>query len=117
MVAGKWTGTMNLTEAHCGTDLGLLRTKAKALPDGTYLITGSKIFTSAAEHDLAENIVHLVLARIEGAPAGVKGTSMFVAPKFLPKVDGTLGPRNGVTCGSIELSDFHCTSGRLSGNG
>ena len=102
MVAGKWTGTMNLTEAHCGTDLGLLRTKAKAQPDGTYRLTGSKIFISAGEHDLAENIVHLVLARIEGAPAGVKGISMFVAPKFLPKADGTLGARNGVTCGSIE---------------
>jgi acyl-CoA dehydrogenase len=102
MVAGKWTGTMNLTEAHCGTDLGMLRTKAKAQPDGSYRITGSKIFTSAGEHDLAENIVHLVLARIEGAPAGVKGISMFVAPKFLPKADGTLGARNGVTCGSIE---------------
>ncbi len=102
MIAGKWTGTMNLTEAHCGTDLGQLRSKAVAQPDGSYRITGTKIFISAGEHDLAENIVHLVLARIEGAPAGVKGISLFVVPKFLPNPDGTLGKRNGVSCGSIE---------------
>jgi hypothetical protein len=102
MVAGKWTGTMNLTEAHCGTDLGLLRTKAKKQADGSYLISGTKIFISAGEHDLAENIIHLVLARIEGAPAGVKGISLFIVPKFIPKADGSLGARNRVNCGSIE---------------
>ncbi len=102
MIAGKWTGTMNLTEAHCGTDLGQLRSKAVPQPDGSYRITGTKIFISAGEHDLAENIVHLVLARIEGAPAGVKGISLFVVPKFLPNPDGTPGKRNGVSCGSIE---------------
>src|SRR6266478_5029370 len=102
MVAGQWTGTMNLTEPQCGTDLGLLRTKAVKQADGSYKLTGTKIFISAGEHDLAENIVHLVLARIEGAPAGVKGISLFVVPKFLPNPDGTLGKRNGVSCGSIE---------------
>jgi acyl-CoA dehydrogenase len=102
LIACKWTGTMNLTEAHCGTDLGMLRTKAKPQSDGTYRITGTKIFISAGEHDLAENIVHLVLARLEGAPAGVKGISLFVVPKFLPNADGTLGARNSVSCGSIE---------------
>ena len=93
---------MNLTEPHCGTDLGLLRTKAVPPRDGSYKITGTKIFISAGEHDLAENIVHLVLARIEGAPAGTKGISLFIVPKFLPGADGALGPRNGVSCGSIE---------------
>ena len=83
MVEGAWTGTMNLTEPHCGTDLGLLKTKAVPNGDGSYAITGTKIFISAGEHDLAENIVHLVLARIEGAPAGTKGISLFVVPKFL----------------------------------
>jgi acyl-CoA dehydrogenase len=102
MIEGRWTGTMNLTEPHCGTDLGLLRTKAVKQADGSYKITGTKIFISAGEHDLAENIVHLVLARMEGAPAGIKGTTLFVVPKFLPKADGSLGPRNGVSCGSIE---------------
>src|SRR6266550_7465264 len=102
MIAGKWTGTMNLTEAHCGTDLGQLRSKAVAQPDGSYRITGTKIFISAGEHDLAENIVHLVLARIEGAPAGVKGVSLFVVPKILVNPDGSLGAPNGVSCGSIE---------------
>jgi acyl-CoA dehydrogenase len=102
LIACKWTGTMNLTESHCGTDLGMLRTKAKPQADGTYRITGTKIFISAGEHDMAENIVHLVLARLEGAPAGVKGISLFVVPKFLPKADGTLGARNTVSCGSIE---------------
>ena len=102
MVAGKWTGTMNLTEPHCGTDLGLMRTKAVRQADGSFKITGTKIFISAGEHDLTENIIHLVLARIEGAPAGIKGVSLFVVPKFLVKPDGSLGPRNGVSCGSIE---------------
>ncbi len=99
---GVWTGTMNLTEPHCGTDLGLLRTKAVKQSDGSYKITGTKIFISAGEHDLAENIVHLVLARIEGAPAGTKGISLFVVPKILVNDDGSLGARNGVSCGSIE---------------
>src|SRR6201988_3868692 len=102
MVAGEWTGTMNLTEPQCGTDLGLLRTKAVKQGDGSYKITGTKIFISAGEHDLTENIIHLVLARIEGAPSGIKGISLFVVPKFLIKPDGSLGTRNGVTCGSIE---------------
>ena len=94
MVAGEWTGTMNLTEPHCGTDLGLLRTKAVKQADGSYKITGTKIFISAGEHDLAENIIHLVLARIEGAPEGTKGISLFVVPKLLPNADGSLGARN-----------------------
>src|SRR6202142_3539999 len=102
MVTGEWNGTMNLTEPHCGTDLGLLRTKAVKQADGSYKITGTKIFISAGEHDLAENIVHLVLARIEGAPAGTKGISLFVVPKLTVKDDGSLGSRNGVSCGSIE---------------
>jgi len=102
MVAGQWTGTMNLTEPQCGTDLGLLRTKAVKQADGSYKITGTKIFISAGEHDLAENIIHLVLARIEGAPAGIKGVSLFVVPKILVNADGSLGARNGVSCGSIE---------------
>jgi acyl-CoA dehydrogenase len=102
MISGAWTGTMNLTEPHCGTDLGLLRTKAVAQHDGSYRITGTKIFISAGEHDLAENIVHLVLARIEGAPAGTRGVSLFIVPKFLPGPNGALGPRNAVTCASIE---------------
>ena len=102
LVEGVWTGTMNLTESHCGTDLGLLRTKAVKQPDGSYKITGTKIFISAGEHDMSENIIHLVLARIEGAPAGIKGVSLFVVPKIKVKDDGSLGARNGVTCGSIE---------------
>jgi 3-(methylsulfanyl)propanoyl-CoA dehydrogenase len=102
LVSGEWTGTMNLTEPHCGTDLGMLRTKAIAQGDGTYHITGQKIFISAGEHDLADNIIHLVLARIEGAPAGTKGISLFIVPKFLVKEDGSLGARNGVSCGKIE---------------
>jgi acyl-CoA dehydrogenase len=102
MVEGVWTGTMNLTEPHCGTDLGLLRTKAVKQGDGSYKISGTKIFISAGEHDLSQNIVHLVLARIEGAPAGTKGISLFVVPKFLVKDDGSLGGRNAVNCGSIE---------------
>ena len=102
MVEGEWSGTMNLTEPHCGTDLGLIKTKAVPNGDGSYAITGTKIFISAGEHDLAENIVHLVLARIEGAPEGVKGISLFVVPKLLVNADGSLGARNGVSCGSIE---------------
>ncbi len=102
MTTGEWTGTMNLTEPQCGTDLGLIKTRAIPQADGSYAITGQKIFISAGEHDLADNIVHLVLARIEGAPAGVKGISLFVVPKFLPDASGAPGERNGVACGSIE---------------
>jgi alkylation response protein AidB-like acyl-CoA dehydrogenase len=102
MVAGKWTGTMNLTEPHCGTDLGLIRTKAEPQADGSYRISGTKIFISAGEHDLSENIVHLVLAKIPGGPAGTKGISLFLVPKFLVNEDGSVGARNGVSCGSIE---------------
>jgi acyl-CoA dehydrogenase len=102
LIAGHWTGTMNLTEPHCGTDLGLLRTKAVPQADGSYKITGTKIFISAGEHDLADNIIHLALARIEGAPAGTRGISLFVVPKFLVNPDGSLGARNGVSCGSLE---------------
>ena len=102
MIEGAWTGTMNLTEPHCGTDLGLLRTKAVPQGDGSYRISGQKIFISAGEHDLSENIIHLVLARIEGAPEGVKGISLFVVPKINVADDGSLGERNGVVCGSIE---------------
>src|SRR6202030_991367 len=102
MVAGEWTGTMNLTEPQCGTDLGLIRTKAVRQPDGSYKITGTKIFISSGEHDLAANIVHLVLARIEGAPDGTRGLSLFVVPKVVPNPDGTLGTRNAVSCGAIE---------------
>ena len=102
LVTGEWTGTMNLTEPHCGTDLGLLRTKAIPQADGTYRITGQKIFISAGEHDLASNIIHLVIARIEGAPAGTKGISLFIVPKFILDKDGNPGKRNGVVCGAIE---------------
>ena len=102
MVAGIWSGTMNLTEPHCGTDLGLLRTKAVPQPDGSYKISGQKIFISAGEHDMTENIIHLVLARIEGAPEGTKGISLFIVPKFVLSDDGTPGKRNGVSCGAIE---------------
>jgi alkylation response protein AidB-like acyl-CoA dehydrogenase len=103
MISGEWTGTMNLTEPHCGTDLGLLRTKAVPQADGTYKITGQKIWISAGEHDMSDNIVHLVLARIEGAPAGVKGISLFIVPKFFPKADGSVGERNeGVKCVGLE---------------
>jgi acyl-CoA dehydrogenase len=102
MVTGQWAGTMNLTEPHCGTDLGLIRSKAVKQSDGSYRISGTKIFISAGEHDLAENIVHLVLARTEGAPAGIRGISLFVVPKFLSDADGALGSRNAVSCGSIE---------------
>jgi alkylation response protein AidB-like acyl-CoA dehydrogenase len=102
IVSGKWSGTMCLTEAHCGTDLGMLRTKAVPQEDGSYSLTGNKIFISAGEHDLTENIIHLVLARLPDAPPGVKGISLFVVPKFIVKEDGALGPRNGVTCTAIE---------------
>ena len=102
LATGEWTGTMCLTEAHCGTDLGLLRSKAEPQADGSYLITGSKIFISAGEHDMAENIVHLVLARLPDAPEGSKGISLFLVPKFLPNSDGSLGERNGIFCGAIE---------------
>src|SRR6266567_4755585 len=94
MTSGEWTGTMNLTEPHCGTDLGLCRTKAEKQPDGSYTIAGTKIFISAGEHDLSENIIHLVLARIEGAPAGIKGLSLFIVPKINVNTDGSLGTRN-----------------------
>jgi alkylation response protein AidB-like acyl-CoA dehydrogenase len=102
LASGDWTGTMNLTEPHCGTDLGMLRTRAEPQADGSYRLTGTKIFISAGEHDLAENIVHLVLARIAGAPEGVKGISLFVCPKFLPGPDGDPGPRNALRCARIE---------------
>jgi len=102
MVSGKWTGTMNLTEPQAGTDLGLLKTRAEPQADGSYKITGTKIFISAGEHDLAENIIHLVLAKITGAPDNVKGISLFIVPKFLVNEDGSLGARNAVSCGSIE---------------
>ncbi len=102
MLAGEWSGTMNLTESHCGTDLGLMRTKAVPQEDGTYKISGQKIWISAGEHDLSENIIHLVLARIEGAPDGVDGISLFIAPKYLLDANGDPGERNGLSCGSLE---------------
>ncbi len=102
LTSGEWTGTMCLTEPHCGTDLGLLRTKAEPQPDGSYALTGNKIFISAGEHDMAENIVHLVLARLPDAPQGSKGISLFAVPKFNIKADGTLGSRNGIYCGGLE---------------
>ena len=102
MITGKWTGTMNLTEPHCGTDLGLLKTRADPNPDGSYSISGTKIFISSGEHDLSENIIHLVLAKIAGAPDNVKGISLFVVPKFLVNDDGSMGKRNGVSCGALE---------------
>ena len=102
LVSGEWTGTMCLTEPHCGTDLGMLRSKAEPQTDGTYKITGNKIFISAGEHDLAGNIVHLVLARLPDAPAGSKGISLFLVPKFNVHADGSLGTRNGIYCGGLE---------------
>ncbi len=102
MVSCEWTGTMNLTEPHCGTDLGLMRTKAVPQEDGTYKISGQKIFISAGEHDLADNIIHLVLAKIPGGPEGIKGVSLFIVPKFMVNDDGSLGERNGVSVGKIE---------------
>ena len=102
LTSGEWTGTMCLTEPHCGTDLGLLRTKAEPQADGSYRITGNKIFISAGEHGMVSNIVHLVLARLPDAPAGSKGISLFVVPKFLVRDDGSLGERNGIYCGGLE---------------
>ena len=102
MVTGEWTGTMNLTEPHCGTDLGLLKTRAEPNDDGSYSITGTKIFISAGEHDMSENIVHMVLAKRSGAPDNVKGISLFVVPKYLVGEDGTVGERNNLSCGAIE---------------
>ena len=102
MVSCDWTGTMNLTEPHCGTDLGLMRTKAAPQDDGSYKISGQKIFISAGEHDMSDNIIHLVLAKIEGGPEGIKGVSLFIVPKFLVNDDGSLGARNGVAVGNIE---------------
>ena len=102
LTSGEWTGTMCLTEPHCGTDLGLLRTKAEPQPDGTYRLTGQKIFISAGEHDMTANIVHLVLARLPDAPAGSKGISLFIVPKFLVNADGSLGARNPISCGALE---------------
>ncbi|MGB6135654.1 MAG: acyl-CoA dehydrogenase family protein, partial [Shewanella sp.] len=102
LVDGKWTGTMCLTEPHCGTDLGMLRTKAELQTDGTYSLSGTKIFISAGEHDLSDNIVHIVIARIPGSPEGNKGISLFIVPKFNVNEDGTIADRNGVNCGSIE---------------
>ncbi len=102
LVSGEWSGTMNLTEPHCGTDLGLIKTRAKRNDDGSFAITGQKIFISAGEHDLTTNIIHLVLARIEGAPAGTKGISLFIVPKFMLDAQGNAGKRNEVSCGSIE---------------
>ena len=102
LTAGTWSGTMCLTEPQCGTDLGQVKTKAEPQADGTYKITGTKIFISAGEHDLTENIVHIVLARLPDAPAGTRGISLFIVPKFTPNADGGVGERNPVTCGSIE---------------
>jgi len=102
LVSGRWTGTMCLTEAHCGTDLSLLRTKAEPAADGTFRVTGSKLFVSSGEHDLAENIVHIVLARLPDAPPGTKGISLFIVPKFIPNADGSVGERNNVSCGVLE---------------
>jgi alkylation response protein AidB-like acyl-CoA dehydrogenase len=102
MVSCQWTGTMNLTEPHCGTDLGMMRTRAEPQPDGSYQISGQKIFISSGEHDMAENIIHLVLAKIPGGPEGIKGVSLFIVPKFLVNDDGSLGPRNSLSCGKIE---------------
>lgn len=102
LISGEWTGTMCLTESHCGSDLGTLRTKAEASADGSYSITGTKIFISAGDHDMAENIVHVVLARLPGAPEGTKGISLFIVPKCLPNEDGSVGDRNAVSCGSLE---------------
>ncbi len=102
LVSGEWTGTMCLTEPHCGTDLGMLRSKAEPQADGSYRISGGKIFISAGEHELSANIIHLVLARLPDAPSGTKGISLFLVPKFIPNADGTLGQRNNIFCGAIE---------------
>ena len=102
LVSGEWTGTMCLTESHCGSDLGLMKSKAELNADGSYAISGTKIFISAGEHDMSDNIVHIVLARLPGAPSGTKGISLFIVPKFLPTSDGSFGERNSLECGSIE---------------
>src|SRR5690606_23392841 len=102
MVSCDWTGTMNLTEPHCGTDLGMLRAKAEPQDDGSYLITGQKIFISAGDHDLSENVIHLVLAKAPGGGEGTRGISLFIVPKFLVNEDGSLGERNAVTVGNLE---------------
>jgi alkylation response protein AidB-like acyl-CoA dehydrogenase len=102
MTSCEWTGTMNLTEPHCGTDLGLMRTKAEPQGDGSFKVSGQKIFISAGDHDMSDNVIHLVLAKIPGGPAGIKGVSLFIVPKFLVNEDGSLGERNGVSVGSIE---------------
>src|SRR3546814_14851396 len=113
MASGKWTGTMNLTEPHCGTDLGLTRTKAEPQADGSYLISGTKIFMSAGEHDLAENTIHMVLDKIPGGPDGIKGVSLIVVQQFLCNPDGSLGARHGLLCDSIShkkglSANSHC---------
>jgi len=102
MVSCEWTGTMNLTEPHCGTDLGLMRTKAEPQDDGSFKLSGQKIFISSGEHEMAGNIIHLVLAKIPGGPDGIKGVSLFIVPKFMVNEDGSLGARNGVSCGALE---------------
>ncbi|MDC6625741.1 acyl-CoA dehydrogenase family protein, partial [Leclercia adecarboxylata] len=102
LISGEWTGTMNLTEPQAGSDLALVRTRAEPVGDGTFKIFGTKIFITWGEHDMAENIVHLVLARTPGAPEGVKGISLFVVPKFMVNPDGSLGARNDAHCVSIE---------------
>ena len=102
LVSCEWTGTMNLTEPHCGTDLSLIKTKAEKIDKDTFLISGQKIFISAGEHDLAENIIHLVLAKIPGGPKGIKGLSLFIVPKFIPNKDGSIKKRNNVKVGSLE---------------
>ncbi|MEO3477708.1 acyl-CoA dehydrogenase C-terminal domain-containing protein [Phaeobacter sp. CAU 1743] len=102
MVSCEWTGTMNLTEPHCGTDLGLMRTKAEPQADGTYKVSGQKIFISAGDHDMSDNVIHLVLAKIPGGPDGIKGVSLFIVPKFIVNEDGSVGERNGVSVGNIE---------------
>src|SRR5699024_10008601 len=102
LISGEWTGTMCLTEAHCGSDLGLLKSRAVPQENGSYSITGTKIFISAGEHDMTDNIIHIVLARLPDAPAGTKGISLFIVPKFKVNADGSVGEANGVSCGSIE---------------
>lgn len=102
LVSGEWSGTMCLTEPQCGTDLGQIKTRAEPQPNGSYVLTGTKIFISSGDHDLAENIIHIVLARLPGAPAGTRGISLFVVPKWVVAADGTVGARNGVNTGSLE---------------
>ena len=126
LTEGRWGGTMCLTEPQCGTDLGQVKTRAEANPDGSYAISGTKIFISSGEHDLTENIVHIVLARLPDAPKGTRGISLFIVPKFLPGEGGALGPRNGVSCGALEkkmgikasatcVMNFDCATGWLVG--